>query len=326
MRGRFAPTPSGPLHLGNLRTALLAWLHCRLQGGSFVLRLDDLDRPRIQDGSETAILRDLRWLGIDWDEGPDRGGPHGPYRQSERRWRYHQTLSLLRRQGYLFPCRCSRKILADPSIPRGRAGPIYPGTCRHRRDWAPRNGQLPRWRWRIPARHCRVPEHLQPAQEVWLPAHAGDVVLRRADGLVAYHLATAVDELAMGITQVFRGDDLLPATAVQVALMEELGGTPPAYWHAPLLLGGDGQRLAKRRGSAGLEPLRQAGRDAATVVGALAGSLGLVPTGQRLSATELLADLSLARLEEACRPSAAQTRHGMDAVSGLQQGDNGSAS
>lgn len=161
---------------------------------------------------------------------------------------------------------------------------------------------------------------------MWLPAYAGDVVLRRADGFVAYHLATAVDELAMGITQVFRGDDLLPATAVQVALMEELGGTPPSYWHAPLLLDEDGQRLAKRRNSAGLDPLRQAGWDAATVVGTLAGSLGLVPTGQRLSATELLADLSLVRLEEACRRPAAQAMSGIDIASCLQQGDNGSPS
>ena len=168
-------------------------------------------------------------------------------------------------------------------------------------DWGPQRGQLPSWRWRAPRRYCRVPERLQPAPEGWLPSLVGDVVLRRADGFVAYHLATAVDEMAMGITQVFRGADLLPTTAVQVALVEELGGTPPRYWHGPLLLDRHGQRLAKRTGALGVEALRQAGWDAPDVVGALAASVGLLDGRQRLSAAELLSGLSLPRLEAACR-------------------------
>ncbi|MDE0647792.1 MAG: tRNA glutamyl-Q(34) synthetase GluQRS [Cyanobacteria bacterium MAG IRC4_bin_6] len=310
MRARFAPTPSGPLHLGNLRTALLAWLHCRLQGGVFLLRIDDLDRPRLQPGAEDAILRDLRWLGLDWDEGPDIGGPHGPYRQSGRRWRYHQALSRLRRRGLLFPCRCSRRLLAAVSAPHAPA-PLYPGTCRNRQDWGPEQGKLPSWRWRAPSRHCHVPEMLRPAPEGWLPTMVGDVVLRRADGFVAYHLATAVDEMAMGITQVFRGADLLPTTAVQVALMEELGGTPPRYWHGPLLLDRHGQRLAKRAGSMGVESLRQAGRDAPAVVGALAASVGLLRGRQRLSAAELLSELDLPRLEAACQTTSTLQPEGL---------------
>ena len=139
----------------------------------------------------------------------------------------------------------------------------------------------------------------------------GDVVLRRADGFIAYHVATAVDEMAMGITQVFRGADLLPTTAVQVALMEELGGTPPRYWHGPLLLDCHGQRLAKRRGSVGVKALGQAGWDAPAVVGALAASVGLLDGGQRLSAAELLSGLDLPRLEAACQTGNAPQPEGL---------------
>ena len=191
-------------------------------------------------------------------------------------------------------------MLAAVSAPHG-ATPLYPGTCRNRRDWGPQQGKLPSWRWRAPNRHCRVPEMLRPAPEGWLPTMVGDVVLRRADGFIAYHLATAVDEMAMGITQVFRGGDLLPTTAVQVALMEELGGTPPRYWHGPLLLDHHGQRLAKGAGSPGVQVLRQAGWDAPAVVGALAASIGLVAGRQPLSAAELLSGLDLPRLEAACQ-------------------------
>jgi len=153
---------------------------------------------------------------------------------------------------------------------------------------------------------------LQSAPEGWLPTMVGDVVLRRADGFVAYHLATAVDEMAMGITQVFRGADLLPTTAVQVALMEELGGTPPRYWHGPLLLDPHGQRLAKRAGAMGVEALRQTGRDAPAVVGALAASIGLLDGGQsRLSAAELLGELDLPRLEAACRRTSSPEPEGL---------------
>ncbi len=191
-------------------------------------------------------------------------------------------------------------MLAAVSAPHG-ATPLYPGTCRNRRDWGPKEGKLPSWRWRAPNRYCHVPEMLRPAPEGWLPTMVGDVVLRRADGFIAYHLATAVDEMAMGVTQVFRGGDLLPTTAVQVALMEELGGIPPRYWHGPLLLDRHGQRLAKRAGAVGVEALRQVGWDAPAVVGALAGSIGLLDGRQRLSAADLLSGLDMRCLEAACQ-------------------------
>jgi len=228
------------------------------------------------------------------------GGTHGPYRQSRRLWRYHQALSTLRRGGSLFPCRCSRRLLAAISAPHGATN-LYPGTCRHRRDWGPQQGQLPSWRWRSPNRYCHVPEMFQSAPQGWLPTIVGDVVLRRADGFIAYHLATAIDEMAMGITQVFRGADLLPTTAVQVALMEQLGGTPPRYYHGPLLLDHHGQRLAKGAGASGVEALRQTGWDAPTIVGTLAATMGLLHGQPRLSAAELLREIDLPRLEGACQ-------------------------
>ena len=195
-------------------------------------------------------------------------------------------------------------MLAAVSAPHG-ATPLYPGTCRNRRDWGPKEGKLPSWRWRAPERYCHVPEMLRPAPEGWLPTMIGDVILRRADGFIAYHLATAVDEMTMGISEVFRGADLLPTTAVQVALIEELGGTPPSYWHGPLLLDQYGQRLAKRTGALGVEALRQAGWDAPAVVGALAASVGLLPKRQRLSTTELLSEIDLSHLEAACQKDSA---------------------
>lgn len=288
-RGRFAPSPTGVLHRGNLRTALLSWLQVRLQGGEWLLRLDDLDTPRNRPGAEEAILADLQWLGLDWD---------GPViRQSERRGLYGSVLSALRRAGVLYPCRCSRRMLADLSAPHGPIAP-YPGTCRGRPPvWGKVDGRWPSWR-------LQQPEPL-PA---WFDALAGlqgpkgegcgDVVVRRADGFLAYHLATAVDELWLGISTVLRGEDLASATAAQVAVMASLGAKPPSYCHVPLWRNASGERLAKRHASA--DPGR-AGRDpaaAATEIGVLAASVGLVDQGARLSARELLQSLDLHRFHQ----------------------------
>ena len=279
-RGRFAPSPTGPLHRGNLRTALLAWLLARRAGGELLLRIDDLDTPRNRPGAEASILADLRWLQLDWD------GP--PLRQSERRGLYGSVLSALRRQGWLYPCRCSRRLLADVSAPHGRAS-VYPGFCRDLpAHWGPEQGRLPSWRWRLPPGPIRWQEQLAAPGLLDGASAVGDVVLRRADGFLAYHLATAVDELLCGITDVVRGLDLWEATGPQVALITLLGGLPPSYSHVPLWRDRQGQRLSKRQGSEGLEALRQSGLDAAGVVGLLATSADLVPAGSRLSAAELL--------------------------------------
>lgn len=282
-RGRFAPSPSGALHRGNLRTALVGWLEARLAGGAWLLRIDDLDTPRVVAGAEKLIADDLRWLGLEWD---------GPvWRQSERRGLYNSVLSAWRRAGLLYPCRCSRRLLADVSAPHGALA-VYPGFCRDRRlGWGCAQGRLPSWRLRLSAGAVRWCERLAAPGQLDGTTAVGDVVLRRADGFIAYHLATAVDELDMGITEVMRGGDLWWATAAQVAVIQHLGASPPRYAHVPLWRDAGGQRLSKRLGSEGLAGYRQRGFDGPAVIGDLAASLGLVAAGQRLSAGELLEDL-----------------------------------
>ncbi|MCP9883162.1 tRNA glutamyl-Q(34) synthetase GluQRS [Cyanobium sp. Alchichica 3B3-8F6] len=292
-RGRFAPSPTGALHRGNLRTALLSWLHARLRGGQWLLRIDDLDTPRNRSGAEAAILADLRWLGLTWDG--------EVLRQSERRGLYGTALSALRRQGLLYPCRCSRRLLADVSAPHGALA-VYPGFCRDRGGgWGPEQGRLPSWRLRLAAGALRWPEAYAPPGALDAEAAIGDVVLRRADGFLAYHLATAVDELSLGISDVVRGDDLWSATGAQVAVMAALGAAPPSYGHVPLWRDAEGRRLSKREGAEGLDGYRQRGLDAAAVLGELAASAALVPPGSRLSAAELLQELSPGRLDRALR-------------------------
>ncbi|MFZ0407688.1 MAG: tRNA glutamyl-Q(34) synthetase GluQRS [Cyanobium sp.] len=284
-RGRFAPSPTGDLHRGNLRTALLSWLDARLQGGEWLLRIDDLDRPRNRPGAVTRILADLHWLGLDWD------GP--PLLQSDRRGLYASVLSSLRRGGHLYPCGCSRRLLADISAPHGALA-VYPGFCRQGGiGWGGQQGRLPSWRLRLADAAIRWPEDSARPGGLEAAAEVGDVVLRRADGMVAYHLATAVDELSMGISAVVRGEDLWASTGAQVAVMALLGAPPPRYWHVPLWRDRQGQRLSKRAAAEGLEGLRQGGADGPAVIGRLAASLDLVPSGSRLSARELCQQLRL---------------------------------
>ena len=287
-RGRYAPSPTGRLHLGNLRTALLSWLITRLQGGEWLLRLDDLDTPRNRPGAEQSILDDLSWLGLHWD---------GPVlRQSERRGLYATVLSSLRRDGLLYPCRCSRRLLADISAPHGRS-PVYPGFCRPLPpQWGPEQGRLPSWRLRLPPGELQWSECLGPDGCLDAGSEVGDVVLRRSDGLFAYHLATAVDEALLGVRDVVRGIDLWHTTAPQVALMRCLGSGLPRYWHVPLWTDSQGERLSKRDGGMGLPALQQEGHDAAGVIGLMAASVNLVPEGSRLSAQELLQSSSLEAL------------------------------
>ena len=297
-RTRFAPSPTGPLHRGNLRTALLSWLAARLRGGEWLLRLDDLDGPRNRPGAEAAILEDIRWLGLDWD---------GPMvRQSAHRGVYATVLSALRQAGHLYPCRCSRRLLADVSAPHGALA-VYPGYCRHGPPlWGPQAGRLPSWRLRLEPGVLRWQEHGGPCSGQDGPTTVGDVVLRRADGVVAYHLATAVDELLMGISEVVRGEDLWASTGAQVAVMAALGAPPPAYGHVPLWRDARGERLSKREGAEGLAGLRGRGMDAPAVIGSLAASLGLVPPESRLSARELAASLSPEDLDARIYPETAK--------------------
>ena len=227
-----------------------------------MLRIDDLDTPRNRAGAIEAIQSDLLWLGLAWD---------GPVLlQSQRRGIYHSWLSWFRRSGRLFACRCSRRQLADQ--------PMYPGICRQAgNSWGWQQQRLPSWRLRV-------------ADDD--PHGSGDVVLRRADGFIAYQLATVIDELSFGITDVVRGADLREALPAQRSLFAALGEHPPQFRHGPLLRDSRGQKLSKREASSGLEPLRAAGMDAAAVIGRLASGLQLVDADARLSATELLEHLT----------------------------------
>jgi glutamyl-tRNA synthetase len=294
-RGRFAPSPTGALHLGSARTALVAWLRARASGGAFVLRVEDLDAPRVVAGAEAAMRADLRWLGLDWDEGPDVGGPHAPYVQSARTHRYADALARLRAAGLVYPCTCTRReIAAIASAPHGLddEGPRYPGTCRE----GPTHPERPAcFRFRMPE---PAPGFVDALGGPFAPGSfgGGDFVVARSDGTFSYQLAVVVDDLAMGITEVVRGDDLRSSVPRQIALAEALGGTPPAWLHVPLVLANDGQRLGKRHGSTALAALRDAGHTPAAIIGRLAETLGLAAPGEYLSPRALLPRFDLALL------------------------------
>lgn len=307
-RGRFAPSPTGEMHLGNARTALLAWLDARSRGGSLVLRIEDLDRARIAPGAEARLLEDLAWLGLDWDEGPDRGGPSGPYRQSERTVLYDRAIERLLDAGRAFPCACSRADVARaasaPHEPTaGEDGPRYPGTCRglspdevSRR--AGQHGRAPAIRFDGAGVGGAIGFHDDVHGAVghdWAPVD--DFVLRRADGVAAYQLAVVVDDAAMKVTRVVRGDDLLRSTPRQLAVYEALSLAPPAFAHVPLVLAPGGERLAKRTRPASIAALRKAGRARDQVIGSLAASAGLIPAGTDCSAGALLRDFDLRRID-----------------------------
>jgi len=281
--------------------------------------VEDLDRARVRAGAADAALADLRWLGLDWDEGPDRGGPYVPYTQSARADRYADALQQLEDAGLVYPCYCSRADVARAaSAPHaGEEGPRYPGTCR---DPARRAARRERAGGRPPALRFRVPEgpdgpegavkfrdglYGAVAQDV--ARVVGDFVVRRSDGVPAYHLAVVVDDLAMAITDVVRGADLLDSTPRQILLYRALQalhalGAPdpldplgreqgcaiPRFLHVPLAVDVQGERLAKRHGAVGVGPLRERGMAPEAVVGALAASSGLVPAETVLSARDLL--------------------------------------
>ena len=293
VRGRYAPSPTGDLHLGNLRTALLAWLFARCAGGQFVLRVEDLDRPRVRQGATQRMLDDLRWLGIDWDEGPDVGGPYAPYVQSERQTFYIAAMQRLQEAGLLYPCYCSRaEIARAASAPHEDEGPRYPGTCRHLSEQQRRAleaaGRRPSLRFRVDdKRVVTFHDLLAGWQQQHVQKVVGDFIVRRADGIFAYQFAVVVDDALMHITQVVRGADLLASTARQILLYEALGFLVPAFAHVPLVLDSEGKRLSKRLQSEGLEPLRAAGAMPARVVGQLAAGCGLMEEGTAISALEL---------------------------------------
>jgi glutamyl-tRNA synthetase len=266
------------------------------------MRVEDLDGPRVRPGLEARILDELRWLGLGWDEGPDVGGAVGPYRQSERLAAYAAALDRLRGAGLAYPCFCSRaEIAAASQAPHGPSddGPRYPGTCaRLAAAEAARRAasRRPAWRFRAAAGAVRFDDGIHGPQEVDVAAQVGDFVVARADGVPAYQLAVVVDDAAMGITDVVRGDDLLPSTGRQILLYRALGLPPPRFAHVPLVVGEDGERLAKRHGALSLGELRARGADPGAVVGLLAELSGLVPRGARAAPADLVAGFTLGAL------------------------------
>ena len=297
VRGRFAPTPSGRMHLGNAFAALVAWLSARAAGGEMVLRIEDLDPRAANRERAEALIEDLRWLGLDWDE--------GPYWQSERCEAYADAIARLDAAGLTYPCFCSRAELHAASAPHASDGtPIYAGTCRDLSadEVARRTAQRP------PATRLRVPDATDPAgtiefldlnygthREV-LASECGDFLVRRSDGVVAYQLAVVVDDALMGVTQVVRGRDLLGSCARQIYLAGLLDFDAPQYGHVPLLVAPDGRRLAKREKDLDLGALRERGVSAERVVGTLAAAAGLAEPGCEATPTELVSAFSWSRL------------------------------
>lgn len=306
--GRYAPSPSGPLHLGNARTALVAWLQARLQDGRFILRMEDLDRPRVRARAADGIITDLRWLGLDWNEGPDCSGPLGPYAQSERSEIYAEALAQLRGDRLAFECFCSRQdIRRAASAPHpGGELPVYPGTCRalsasDRR--AKRQVREPAWRFRANAGRIEFVDRVCGVIQSNLTDQVGDFVIRRGDGVYAYQFAVAIDDALMAVSDVVRGSDLLDSTGRQVALLRALRLPVPSYWHVPLMLDPKGQRMAKRDGSESIAEFREQGGRPDELVGRLAASLKLIPTAEPITPRALLRVLDLERLRR-CLKSA----------------------
>ena len=297
--GRFAPSPSGRIHLGNILCCLLAWLSVRQKDGRVLLRIEDLDTARCPRRYSRQMLEDLHWLGLDWDEGPEVGGPQESYYQSERTAVYETALRRLEQQGLVYPCFCTRAELHAASAPHREDGQVlYAGTCRDlTKEQAAEKQKL-----RAPALRLRVPEedwsftdgHMGFYQEN-LARDCGDFLLRRSDGMFAYQLAVVVDDAAMGVTEVVRGADLLDSTPRQLYLYRLLGLKAPEFVHFPLLLTSDGRRLSKRNADVGLEDLRPR-FSAAEILGRLALLAGFNPSGEPKTARELLADFDWNRV------------------------------
>jgi glutamyl-tRNA synthetase len=280
--GRFAPSPTGPLHVGNLRTALLAWLFARSAGARFLVRVEDLDRSRVRPGIEEAQLADLRAIGLDWD---------GPIvRQSERMELYEEAVERLDTGGLLYPCYCTRKeIRAAVSAPHGiLAADRYPGTCREltgtERAERAAAGRPPALRVRAEAARISFEDRASGHQE----GETDDFVVRRNDGAPSYQLAVVVDDADQGIGEVVRGADLVDSTPRQILLARLLGLPIPRYAHVPLVLGPDGQRLAKRHGAVTLGDRVAQGEGPEEVLAWMARSLGLAEPGEKPSMDDLL--------------------------------------
>ena len=289
--GRFAPSPSGRMHLGNALSAMLAWLSAKHQGGEILLRIEDLDPARSKAEYAQGIMDDFRWLGLLWDRRATD--------QSKRGEAYAAALRQLEQMYLIYPCYCSRDQLHAASAPHASDGRvIYAGTCR---NLTPEQRAVmtkkPSLRIRLPDREISFRDGLQGDVTMNLQREFGDIILRRADGVAAYQLAVVVDDGTQGVTEVVRGRDLLSSTPVQLFLYELLGLTPPRFYHVPMLLAPDGRRLSKRDRDLDFGYLRQH-FSPEEIIGLLAHLAGLLERWEPVSARELACDFSWSRVKQ----------------------------
>ncbi|MCL2826972.1 MAG: tRNA glutamyl-Q(34) synthetase GluQRS, partial [Eggerthellaceae bacterium] len=281
--GRFAPSPTGRMHAGNVFAALIAWLDVRSRQGKIVLRIEDLDAQRSRPEYSDALLRDLDYLGLSWDE--------GPFFQSEGVGRYQEALSQLEHNGLLYPCFCTRAGLLAASAPHGSEPPVYPGTCRSlspAERFAKAHGHDAAIRVIVPDETICFEDALQGAYAQRLCEECGDFIVRRSDGGFAYQLAVVVDDAWQGVDSVVRACDLIGSTPRQIYLQRLLGMRHPEYCHIPLLVDGDGRRLSKRQKDANLDALSARFKSPEGLIGYIAGLAGLVPPGEAISAEGLI--------------------------------------
>ena len=295
MIGRLAPSPTGAQHIGNARTYLIAWLSARSRGGRIDLRIEDIDSPRVKQGAKQQSYFDLQWLGLDWDE--------GPIIQSERMGEYLSVLIRLQRQELVYPCSCTRSdVERAASAPHlEHEGPVYPGTCAGRQVRDAK--ELPErpycWRFRVPPESPSFVDGFRGPTHIDLRQVGGDFVVWKVPNpgttasLPAYQLAVVVDDAAQSVTEVVRGDDLLPSTPRQLLLYQALGLSPPKFVHVPLVVGPDGRRLAKRHGDTRLSALREAGVSPEMLLGLLAWSCGWITAIEPITLRELLPQFRL---------------------------------
>ena len=298
--GRLAPSPTGALHLGNVRTFMIAWLRARSQGGRILFRMEDLDHPRDKVGAAGAAIEDLRWLGFEWDQ---------DFVQSERKSLYREALGRLHVRHIVYPCVCSRKdVESAQSAPHAGEQLFYPGTCRERfATWNEAAAflaqtspdRMPCWRFRVKDdTRVAFDDAFAGTYEQDVGRILGDFPLAREAGGAGYTLAVVVDDALMGVTEVVRGDDLLAATPAQILVAQSLGYTPPRFCHVPLVVGPDGRRLCKRHGDTRVAAYRAAGWTPERIIGKLAHSCGW-GDGSPLALSELIPLFDLSTIPHA---------------------------
>ena len=290
--GRFAPTPSGFLHLGNVFCSLLAWLYAKSSGGKIILRIEDLDPQRCSIAKADALAHELEWLGLTWDEGAYVSQNSLNYFQSQRSKIYAHYFEKLLASDMVYPCFCSRGELHAAEAPHASDGRvIYSGTCSHlTQDERTVKAKIrkPAWRVRTDNKPISFADAHYGIQSFNLAQECGDFIVRRSDGIYAYQLAVTVDDALMGVTQVVRGSDLLSSTPMQIYLYQLFGFTPPAFCHIPLLTEADGRRLSKRDGDLEISQLRERIGSPEPIIGLLAYLAGQIDKPEALKAENLL--------------------------------------